>query len=155
MGMGVDRSELIRGVYAAWNRADIDTLVSYYSPDAEIRPLLSDLGGDVYRGHDGVRRWYLDANEPWDRLLAEPEEIVVQGDVVVIDVRVRAHGHHSGMDLDTHMVHVALMEGDRLLRVDGYASEEHARRALGNQWPRAATEPRGRQDGGPGRVAAH
>jgi hypothetical protein len=39
--------------------------------DAEVRPFLSDLAGSVYRGHEGIRRWYADVNDPWERLLAE------------------------------------------------------------------------------------
>jgi hypothetical protein len=42
------------------------------------------MAGDVYRGHEGIRRWYADANDPWDRLLPEPEEIIEHGGLVVI-----------------------------------------------------------------------
>ena len=52
--------------------------------DAEVPPFLSDLAGSVYRGHEGIRRWYADVNDPWERLLAEPEEIIEHGDLFVI-----------------------------------------------------------------------
>jgi ketosteroid isomerase-like protein len=118
--------ELIRRAYAAWNRGDVEGLVACYRSDAEVRPSLGDLAGSVYRGHEGVRRWYADANGPWNRLLAEPKEIIEHGGVFVILVHATAHGHESGIDVDAHIVHVARIEGGLLASVAGYSSERAA-----------------------------
>jgi ketosteroid isomerase-like protein len=135
-----DNLTLVRRAYAAWNCGDVEALLDCYREDVEIYPFLSDLGGRVYRGHEGVRRWYADANEAWDRLLAEPEEISARGDDVVILVHARGHGLRSGIDVDAHIVHVALIEDGRLRRLEGFGSEQDARRALGERWPQSTFE---------------
>jgi ketosteroid isomerase-like protein len=137
-----DKVELVHRAYAAWNRGDVDALLDCYSQDTEIHPFLSDLGGKVYRGHRGVRRWYADANEPWDQLLAEPKEVIVHEEDVVILVHARGHGRGSGLDIDAHIVHVVKIEAGRVRHLDGFASEHDARRALGERWPPTAAAKR-------------
>jgi ketosteroid isomerase-like protein len=51
-----EHHQLIGRIYAACNRGDVDGVVDCCKADAEVRPLLSDLAGSVYRGHDGIRR---------------------------------------------------------------------------------------------------
>jgi ketosteroid isomerase-like protein len=135
--MAGEHSELIGRIYGAWNRGDVDGVLDCCRADGEVRPFLSDLAGSVYRGHEGIRRWYADANEPWDRLLAEPEKVIEDGDRVLIRVHAKAHGHESGIDVDAHIVHLARVEGGRITRIDGFASESDARRALAQGWPGA------------------
>ena len=136
--MAGEHSELIGRIYAAWNRGDVDGVVECCSADAEVRPFLSDLAGSVYRGHEGIHRWYADANDVWDRLLAEPEEVIEDGDRVLIRVHAKAHGSESGIDVDADIVHLALVEDGRIARIDGFASEQDARGAVAEGWPAAA-----------------
>ncbi|HME03539.1 MAG TPA: nuclear transport factor 2 family protein [Solirubrobacteraceae bacterium] len=130
-----DNAEIARRAYAAWNRADLEAFVECYHPDTEIRPFLSDLSGKVYRGREGARHWYEDANEPWDQLLAEPERILGDGDELVILVHARGRGHGSGIEIEAHIVHVVTFEDGTVKRLESFPSEDDARRALGARWP--------------------
>jgi ketosteroid isomerase-like protein len=135
--MAGEHRELIDRIYAAWNRGDVDGVVECCTADAQVRPFLSDLAGSVYRGHEGIRRWYADANDAWERLLAEPEEVIEDGNRVLIRVHAKAHGSESDIDVDAHIVHLARVADGRVARIDGFGSERDARRALAEGWPAA------------------
>jgi ketosteroid isomerase-like protein len=52
--------ELLDRSYDALNRRDLDAYLALIDPEAEFTPRISQLeGGSVYRGHDGVREWWL------------------------------------------------------------------------------------------------
>jgi ketosteroid isomerase-like protein len=136
--------ELVRGAYDAWNRGDLEDLCDRYSEAAEARPFLGDmLGANVFHGHAGIRRWYAEANEPWERLIAEPEEISEAGGRILVRVHATGIGHDSGATVDARFYHVVTV-GEKIERVEACADREEALRIAGGATPASATaEPAG------------
>jgi ketosteroid isomerase-like protein len=136
--------ELVRGAYDAWNRGDLEDLCDRYSEAAEARPFLGDmLGANVFRGHAGIRRWYAEANDPWDRLIAEPEEIIEAGARIVVRVHATGVGQDSGATVDARFYHVITV-GEKIERVEACDDREDALRMAAAGAPASATaEPAG------------
>src|SRR5437763_15827879 len=83
-----------------WNRADVDALLELFDAEVEVRPALSTfLASMVYRGHEGVRTWYAETNEPWAQLHADAERFIEAGDRsgVIVALHARAAGGEIGV----------------------------------------------------------
>jgi ketosteroid isomerase-like protein len=99
--------ETIREAYDAYNRGDLDALVDFFAPDAEMEvPVL----GQLHRGRAEIRRSFEDYFEVVEGAHTEPLEFIQQSDEVVV-VPVRLHGRlrHTGITdamIPTEMVHV-------------------------------------------------
>lgn len=129
----------MRGAYDAWNRGDLEDLCSRYSEAVEARPFLGDmLGANVYHGHAGIRRWYAEANDPWERLIAEPEEISEANGRIIVRVHATGVGHDSGATVDARFYHVVTV-GEKVERVEACADREQALRMAAAVIPAGTT----------------
>jgi ketosteroid isomerase-like protein len=84
----------IRAIYDAFARRDVEAALAYIAEDAEIVPEgTATLVGrtEPYRGHDGVRAYFADAERVWDELTLHAEDIRGVGGSVVV------FGHVSGV----------------------------------------------------------
>jgi ketosteroid isomerase-like protein len=80
--------EVVRAVYAAFARRDLDAALAYLAPDCELdaRGTAEAAGHSApYKGHDGVRRYFADVAAVWDELVLHAEDFrALPGSVVVI-----------------------------------------------------------------------
>jgi ketosteroid isomerase-like protein len=95
-----DEAEVVRAIYEAFARRDVETMVGYLSPDCEL-----DLAGTsrlagragAYRGHDGAREYFRDVERVWEELVLHTEDIrVIPGSVIVIG---HVTGKRQGLDV--------------------------------------------------------
>jgi ketosteroid isomerase-like protein len=124
----IDRT---RAVVDAWNRNDLDAWLELLDPDIEFQPerLFLDLD-PVYRGHEGMARFWRTFHEPWRELRMEIEYIEERGDWVVVAWRFRATGR-DGMRVDM-AVAVAIRFRDGLaVQSMGRNSVQEAWQAIG------------------------
>ncbi len=82
----------MREAYEAWNRGDLDWTLDFIAPDGEFRTrqLFPDLEA-VYRGREGLRRFWSTFREAWEAVLIEVERIEPIGDERVLAL-LRFHG---------------------------------------------------------------
>ena len=122
-----------RGTKAANNR-DLDALLKELHPEVVWHPAMSALlGGSetVFRGHDGVRRWFRDVTDALpDAEFAFPD-IRDLGNRVVALGRLRARGRVSGAETETPFAYVVDLEDGRMIRVRAYRDHEEALEAAG------------------------
>jgi len=66
--------EILRAVFQAFNDGDMERILQFMHPEFEavVPPELS-AEPDVYRGHDGVRRYFATFAEAMDDVRFEPE----------------------------------------------------------------------------------
>jgi ketosteroid isomerase-like protein len=69
-------------------------------PDVEWVPLNAVLEGDVYRGHDGIRRFMTDVDEDIENMQVRAEEVLEVGGHIVVYGAILGRGRGSGMDLE-------------------------------------------------------
>jgi ketosteroid isomerase-like protein len=78
--------EVIRALFDAFARRDLDAALALAEPDVEFWPEGTAQRAErtaPYRGHDGIRQYFDDVAAVWDELRVEPGELRVAGDGVV------------------------------------------------------------------------
>jgi ketosteroid isomerase-like protein len=124
--------ELITRMLREWNSGDLEALVEAFDPEVEVRPAYRTfLASMVYRGHDGVRLWFEETNEPWAELQAEPERFLDADGrtVVVIALHARVPGGH--VEVAGKIALVVTIHDGRIVQLDGYDDPDAALAAAG------------------------
>jgi|SRR5215211_2726855 len=136
--MSRENVEVVRRMFDAAGRRDSATVLSLYDPEVEwdnSRGPFSDLfGREVYRGHEGVRRFFREyyAPETWQSVEDHLEELIDVGANVVSVVNTRARGRASGVEVKwTHNAGLWTIRGGRIVRVAWYGSVDEALEAAG------------------------
>jgi ketosteroid isomerase-like protein len=84
---GADNVEIVKSVYAAFARRDLDSIVALIADDAELigGPTAAVAGNaEPYRGADGLKRYFADVAGMWDQLSAYPEDFRASTGSVVV-----------------------------------------------------------------------
>jgi ketosteroid isomerase-like protein len=124
--------ELIARMVREWNSGDVEALLEVFDPEVEVRPALRTfLAATVYRGHDGVRTWFEESNEPWAELHAEPERFAKDGERTLVVLALRARVPGGRVDVDAEIAHVVTIRDGRIVRLDGYENPATALAELG------------------------
>jgi ketosteroid isomerase-like protein len=80
--------DVVRAIYAAFERRDLDAALAYLSPECELHARgTAEAAGHAspYRGYAGVRQYFEDVSAVWDELVLHAEDFrVLPGSVVVI-----------------------------------------------------------------------
>ncbi len=87
--MSEENVEVVRRVYDAALRGDIEAVISHLDP--AVRADMSErvFNPDVYEGHDGYRRFVGEIEAVWDDFRIEPLEFIDAGESVVVAHMVR------------------------------------------------------------------
>jgi ketosteroid isomerase-like protein len=93
--------DLVRGAFAAYERGGVEALAEYFHPDFEgvVPPELS-AEPDIYRGRDGLRRYFALWEEQISDLGVAVEQIIDNGDAVVVLARLSGRGRGSGVPVE-------------------------------------------------------
>ena len=99
--MSQENVQVVRAGVEAWNRNDLDGLLAVYDPEVEFHTsgVFPDFDA-VYRGHDGIARFWEAMHEPWEELRLDLERIEDFGEQVALEFRFRARGAGSGAEVD-------------------------------------------------------
>jgi uncharacterized protein len=85
----------------------------------------------VYRGHQGVERFFIDWLGTWRDLEIEYPELIDAGDSVISVFRWRGRGKASGVEVETTMFGVYDLSEGRVVRYRQYETREQALEAAG------------------------
>ena len=125
-------TQLITRMLGAWNEGDVEALLELFDPEVEVRPALSAfLASMVYRGHEGVRNWYDETNDPWEELQAEPERFIDAGESTVVIIALHARVPGGQVDVGARIAQVVTVRHGKIVRLDGYEEPAKALAALG------------------------
>jgi ketosteroid isomerase-like protein len=94
--MSEENVEIVRRAHEALNAGNIDELVTLCHQDFELDMSDRVFNPATYQGHDGIRQFFSEVQEVWDRYVWEPEEIRDEGAVVVALLRTEGRGRGSG-----------------------------------------------------------
>jgi ketosteroid isomerase-like protein len=130
-----DRRELARETFAALNRRDVDAFLAVFAPDAEWWPLRSSTEGP-YRGHDGIRAYFVDTAEMFERLHADVEEVHEGDDVMLAFGRLEAKGRESGAPVELVISWVFRFADDKVIWAKSFADRDEAIAECGFEPPR-------------------
>jgi ketosteroid isomerase-like protein len=109
-----EERKLTLEAYEAWNARDFDAVIALIHPDVE----WTFAGGaqfpgtdDVYRGHEGVRRFWREFIDPWESIRIEITDTREAEDTLVAFVNFHGVGTGSGLKLTVPFVHLLSYRG--------------------------------------------
>ena len=100
-----------------------EELAEVYAPDVEMDFTVRVFNPKLYVGYDGLREFRDDAEEVWEELLITTEEVIEDGDNLLVLSHVRARGRGSGIAIDTHGAGIWTAKDGRLWRFSLLLSE--------------------------------
>ena len=102
--MSQENVEFHRRAIDAFNRRDLSTYLAMMDAEVEFTPYeVWVQGGEPYRGHAGVRRWWEESLAVFPDLRAEIHEVRDFGDRTFASGRLRAQGAGSGASIERQM----------------------------------------------------
>jgi ketosteroid isomerase-like protein len=125
-------TEIAQQLFDAFNARQLDTALALLHPDVVFAPVSGAVlkGGEPYRGHEGIRRYFADVREHWRELAVNPVHLREAGNAVV------ALGHSSGASAagvlhDAPTTWVFKFDGSLVVHIQIFSDERLAREALG------------------------
>jgi uncharacterized protein len=129
--MSQENMEIVRRAHEALNAGNIDELVTLCHPDFQLDMSDRVLNPAVYQGHDGIRKFYVEVQDVWERYVWEPEELRDEGDTVVALLRSEGRGRGSGVEIDRKTAMVWTVRAGKALGLRFYREPERALEAVG------------------------
>jgi ketosteroid isomerase-like protein len=124
--------ELARRAIAAFNARDIEAMIAYFDPNDELHAVYAAVGGAIYHGHDGLRKYFRDLEHAWGaELRLEPESFFDLGEQPPAFQAVYGRGRHSGAEVAMPAARVATCRDDLIVHFKGSTDREVALTDLG------------------------
>ena len=123
--------DLTRRWAQAFNARDMDALEQLTSPDLEFVPYLANLiETTVYRGHEGLRRYFQDAQAAWEEIQVRQAEVREVGGCTISLGELHGRGRASGLEIHVPLAWVGEWRDGKLVRLETYTSESEALKAV-------------------------
>lgn len=123
----MDRELLLRTVYEALGRGDLEAMQRHVHDDVEIVERLEVPGAHVYRGVEEWERGYRREAETIEDFAVELVAAERVGERSVADVVIRMRGRGSGAEVAERLAHVIDFRGEKAARWRAYSTLEEAR----------------------------
>jgi ketosteroid isomerase-like protein len=128
-----DSLELVRKAWEAWEHGDMQAVFDFYDPAIEwdmSESEVPDMG--VFRGHEGVRKFFLEWMAPFHDYYAHAEDITLGSEGVLVRMRQGGRGKESGVDVEMPPLwQLYRLRAGRAVRVEIYRDEHRALKAAG------------------------
>ncbi len=126
-----ERAELVKRGYEAWNAGDRSWVLEHMSADVEWVTPPEDPDPGVYRGFQGVERFWEQWRAAVGQLRFEPQEMIDAGDDVVVIARRLGRGEQSGIDVEDTIIQVFSFGADgKCFRVREFYDRDEAMRSV-------------------------
>ena len=129
--MSQENVDLLREAYSAFARGDSDSLAKlagdYLDPDFELE---TRFAGTVFRGIEGLQSFISEVRENLG-YVAEPEEFIDLGSVVVAVLRISGRGAQSGVPVAGEVATVWTIKDGRAVHAKAFGSRADALEAAG------------------------
>jgi ketosteroid isomerase-like protein len=124
--------EIVQRGFEGFNSGGVEGIIPFIHSDFEaITPpsLASEPG--IYRGHDGIRRWFDSFYEVMDEIRWDGHRFHEAGDRVIVEFTLRARGKTTGLEFGQDAVMVWQLRDGKAVRVDLYPTLDEAMAAAG------------------------
>ncbi len=130
--MSADNAEFVRRFFEALNSEDIDRVLELADAEIEVDvPAELSAEPDVYRGHDGMRRYFVSFQDAMEEIRFEPERLWFAGDDVIVAMLITARGRHTAIPVEQRTVGVWTLRDGKALRARVYPSAAEALASVG------------------------
>jgi ketosteroid isomerase-like protein len=115
----------------ALNAGDVDAAIAICDPGIEFHSTFAAVGGAVYHGHEGMRRWLRDMEDSWEQIESTPEAFFDLGDRLLVFTVVRGRGRRSGVEAELATAHLARVREGLVVDYRAYTDRQEALSDLG------------------------
>jgi ketosteroid isomerase-like protein len=122
--------EAFRRLIDAANREDIDGALALIAEDVVWIAARSAVQGP-YRGHDGIRAFFADNRENFERFEPAVDEIRDLGGRLLVIGAIRVQGKGSGVVAEVPMAGIATYRDGKLVRWEDFRERDRALEAAG------------------------
>ena len=124
--------ELVHSGLDAVNRGGIEAMLHMCDPEIEwiaIPGFLPD--AQDYHGRAGVRAWFEKVGETFGKVQWEAEEVVDNGEQLLVALKLHASGRASGIEGEFRIFQAWTIRDGKLTRLESYLSRDEALEAAG------------------------
>jgi ketosteroid isomerase-like protein len=128
---GRRRLDVVRAIIAAVNDGNMEEPFAHYHDDVvwdlSRLPDVLEAGDPVYRGHDGLRRYWREWLAAWETVRFEIDDVFAVGDHVVQYQRQVVRGRHSRIEFEIdEYAQVWAFRGERISGMYFFADRDEA-----------------------------
>jgi ketosteroid isomerase-like protein len=109
-----DVAVLFQTAWDAFNRRDPAAIPDLVHDDVEFHAALGQLDAQTYRGHQGMRQWWVDMWTTFQEAEGTPEQIIAVRDHTLSICRFRARGLASSAELARPLFQVAQLRAGKI-----------------------------------------
>ena len=129
--MSQENVEAFRAGEDAINRGDLEAALELVDPEVVFEPLRAPVSG-AYYGPDGIRKFFADTADSFDRFRVEHRDIRDLGDDRVLAIgTMHARVRQGGVETEATSAGIATYRGGRLVRWKDYGDRAEALEAAG------------------------
>jgi ketosteroid isomerase-like protein len=130
--MSEENGEVLRRGVAAFNERDEGAIDDLFTEDFEFIPYLAALvETTTYRGRDGLRQYFEDAEAAWENFDVGVDEIRDLGDRVIAFGEIHGRGRGSGLEARVSLAWVVDFHEGKMRRLQSYGDKSDALEAAG------------------------
>ena len=127
--MSEENLEIVRQVYEAAARRDTARILTLYDPEVELDASalgVEGRGGDIFRGHEGLRSLFGEWHESWGEIEYDYEELIDAGDQVISVATRHARGRASGVEVEQRFALLWTIREGKVIRVVWFLDRNEA-----------------------------
>ena len=130
--MSQENVERVHRAYEAFNRRDLDGMVTDFASTFEYVPTGAIPGaGDAYRGAEGWKEFVAWFMSEFENPRVEVRELTEAGDHVLASLTLRGRGKQSGAEASWDVWHVWTVRDGKFVHGQGFARSDEALEAAG------------------------
>jgi len=129
--MSQENVERIRDLFEQWKARKYEAFTEAAQPDVEIYSRFASLGGEPFRGADGMRQWIEEIEQNFGRFEVRTGDFRDLGDRVLALGSIGLQGKASGVEIEQPMGWLFDLKDGKLARMFFYSSHADALEAAG------------------------
>jgi ketosteroid isomerase-like protein len=129
--MSQENLELVHDLFELWTGRNYEKFMEYAHPDVELFSRFASLGGEPYRGPEGVRTWVAEIEQSFGRFQVRADDFRDLGDRVLVLGAINLEGRTSGIEIEQPMGWLLELRDGKLARVLFYSSHAETLEAAG------------------------
>jgi uncharacterized protein len=127
--MSRENVELARDLFEQWSARNYEFLIEFAHPEVEIFSRFASLGGEPFRGPEGVAQWIAEIEQTFGQFNVRTDDFLDLGDRVLVLGGIDLEGKASGIEIEQPMGWLLELQDGKLARMFFYSSHAEAREA--------------------------
>jgi ketosteroid isomerase-like protein len=123
--------EVAQRAIRAFNGSEVDAFAALTTPDFEWSPSMGAIEGEIFRGREGIERYFENLASAWEKFHIAPGRFRDLADLVIMLGRLEGRGRGSGVPVDASLGMVFDFRGGTISRIRGFLDHGEALRAAG------------------------